>query len=104
MFDAYVGEINISTIVILFAVVVCFPLQLWLCFKVKRRLVRLLPVLILAAIIVVLSIMIALSTDWDALGYLILDIFAVFLLIACAVGWLIWGVVQLIRKTKSIDH
>lgn len=44
MFDVWYGDLNIGTALVAGAIVLILPLQLLLCFKVRRLWVRLLPV------------------------------------------------------------
>lgn len=65
--------------------------QLWLCFRVKHLLPRLLPAIVLAAATAVLLVLSALSRDWDALGYIFLALFTGALLLMCGVAWAVWA-------------
>ncbi len=98
MFDIWFGEIEITTLAIIVSVVVLFPVQLLLCFKVKSLTIRLVPVItlsILTSLFVVLSIF---SPNWDGLGYASLSILSGIMLLVCGIGWGIWSVVHRVRK------
>ncbi|MBR3841177.1 MAG: hypothetical protein IKM20_08585 [Erysipelotrichales bacterium] len=44
MFDITYGNLDFDLMLRIASIIVLLPIQLWLCFKVKKRLVRLLPV------------------------------------------------------------
>ena len=48
MFDVWIGDVNLAPFLWIFTLVVVLPIQLALCFKVKSKVVRLLPVIILS--------------------------------------------------------
>ncbi|MBQ4347850.1 MAG: hypothetical protein IJC39_05335 [Firmicutes bacterium] len=103
MFDIWAKDINISVLIFIIAFAVFLPVQLLLCFRAKKRIARMLPVIILAVIILILLLLAALASGWDGLGYIFLAIFAGFMLFACGIGWAIWGIVNLIKKKKAAD-
>ncbi len=100
MFDVWLGDIELTTFTLIFSIVVILPVQLLLCFKVKNKVIRLLPALLLAIPAVCFLGMSFAATGWDGLGYLFLSIFVGFLLAMCGVGWGIWGIVKLREKTR----
>lgn len=98
MFDIYWGDIELTTLTLIISVVILLPIQLLLCFKVKSRTIRLLPVIILS-IFAVAFIVLTLSTPgWDGLGYIFLAIFAGFMIFMCGIGWGIWAIVNRRKK------
>lgn len=98
MLDVWIGDINIAPFIWIFTLIVVFPIQLALCFKVKSKVVRLLPVIILSVLAVAAAIATATSIDWDALFYLICVVYLVIMLFACGIGWGIWAIVR--KKNK----
>ena len=44
MFDIWMGDIELTTFVLIFSIIVLLPVQLLLCFKVKNKVICLLPV------------------------------------------------------------
>lgn len=98
MFDMWIGDIELTTAVLIFSVVVLLPLQLLLCFKAKSKAIRLLPVILLPIPTIFFVIMSVVSTGWDSLGYIFLAIFTGFMLFMCGVGWGIWAINKLIKK------
>ena len=77
MSDISIRDIAITTLIAVSSILIVFPLQLLLCFKTKKLLLRLLPSLLLTVTTVFLFIMIRVTTDWDAFGYAILFVFSV---------------------------
>ena len=44
MFDIWIGDVELTRCALIFSLVVLLPLQLLLCFKVKQKGIRLIPV------------------------------------------------------------
>ena len=101
MFDVWMGDIELTTAVLIFSIVVLLPIQLLLCFKVKSRVIRLLPVILLSIPTIIFTVMSVAITGWDGLGYIFLAIFTGFMLLMCGVGWGIWAISKLIKKKKG---
>ena len=96
------GSFEIRTdlfLLILFFLV--FFVQLLLCFKVKSRAIRLLPVLLLSIPTIIFVVMSVAITGWEGIGYLFLAIFTGFMMLMCGVGWGIWAISKLIKKKKA---
>lgn len=74
------------------SVIILFPIQLLLCFKVKSRTVRLLPIIILSVLTAALVITALAVQGWDGLGYALFAIFTGFMLFMCGIGWGIWAI------------
>ena len=92
MFDIWIGDIELTKLVLIVSVVVLLSLQLLLCFKVKNLLFRLLPIIILSVLTVAFVVMNSLIPGWDNLVYLFLAIFSGFMIFMCGVGWGIWAI------------
>ena len=101
MFDVWIGDVELTTLVIIIAVVAILPIQLLLCFKVKNLLLRLLPSMLFAIVTISFFAMIFSSQDWDSIGYAILAMLAGILLFMSGVAWGIWGIVVCVRKNKK---
>ena len=101
LFDIWVGDIELTTAVLLFSVVVLIPLQLLLCFKGKNGAVRLLPVTVLGLFTLLFLYLSVTARGWDGLGYMVLAIFGGIMLLACGVGWGIWAIIR--RKERKKD-
>lgn len=102
MFDVWIGEIELTEIVMVFSIIVLM-IQLFLCFRANNKALRLLPIGILVLLLIIFLCMIQLAPGWDGIGYAILAMFAGILLVACSISWGIWFAVKVIkgRKQKS---
>ncbi len=98
MFDVWIGDVELTTAVLIFSVVVLLPVQLLLCFKVKSKAIRLLPTILLSILTTIFVIMSVVITGWDGLGYIFLAIFSGIMLLMCGIGWGIWAINKLIKK------
>ena len=87
--DAFVANI---------VVVITIILQLFLCFKAKKILLKLLPIILLMLVAIVYFSLSFLSNGWDSLGYLIIAIFAGLLLLACGSAWIIYLLIKAFKK------
>lgn len=101
MGDIWIRDIEITTLITVSSILIVLPIQLLLCFKVKKLLLRLLPSLVLTATTVFLFIMMRTATDWNAIGYAILGVFSGVLLIFSGLAWGIWAIVIAIKKRKK---
>ena len=101
MGDIWIRDMEITTLIAISAVLIVMPVQLLLCFKAKRIFFRLLPSVILAAAAAVFFCMMRAATDWDAIGYAILGVFAGVLLLASGLAWGLWALLRNIRKKKN---
>ena len=101
MFDVWIGDVELTTLVIIVAIVAVLPIQLLLCFKVKNLLLKLLPSILFAVVTISFFTMIFSSQDWDSIGYAILAMLAGILLLMSGVAWGIWGIVVCVRKNKK---
>ena len=104
MFDVWMGDVELTTFVLIFSVAVILPVQLLLCFKVKRNAVRLLPAAVLSILTIVFIAIAAVTAGWDGLGYIFLAVFADMMLFMCGIGWGIWAINRLLKKKKTIDN
>ena len=98
MFDTYCGEIDLTSLALTASIVIFLPVQLLLCFKVKRRLVRLLPVLVLSVLTAVFFFLAFSNKGWEALGYVFLAFYVGLMALACGAGWGVWAIIGLIRR------
>ena len=98
MFDVWMGDIELTTAVLIFSLVVLLPIQLLLCFKVKSKSIRLLPIILLSIPTLIFIVMSTTTQGWDGLGYIFLAVFTGFMMLICCVGWGIWAISKLIKK------
>lgn len=101
MVDLWARDTVIMLLITLPAVLIVLPVQLLLCFKAKRRWVKLLPTILFAVLTPALYAVALMVHDWSAFVYLILAVFSGVLLLFSGLAWGIWGIVKLVRK-KSI--
>lgn len=101
MFDIWMGDIELTTAVLIFSFAVLLPVQLLLCFKVRSRIIRLLPAVLLSILTIIFAVMSAAVTGWDGLGYIFLAIFTGFMLLICGAGWGIWAIINCIAQKKK---
>ncbi len=99
MLENWLKDVDLTPFLLIFAIAL-LPIQLALCFKVKSKIVRLLPVTLFSLATAALAVMIAISEGWDVIGYLLLFIFAALMLFMCCFGWVIWGVIWALKKRK----
>lgn len=103
MFDVWLGEIELTEVIVYLSVLAMIPLQLFLCFKVNNKVLRLLPAGILTLLIIIFMCMIQFANGWDGIGYAILAMFAGILLAGCIFAWVVFFVYK--RKINSqINH
>lgn len=100
MGDIWIRDLDFTTLIAVFSVLIVLPIQLLLCFKAKKLFLKLLPLFILTATTVFFFIMMKITTDWDAIGYAILFIFSGVLLIFSGIAWGVWAIIKLIKKKK----
>ena len=98
----HIGNFEIPTdVFIICTCVVLFAVQLALCTYVKKLLIRLAPAMLFMLSGVVLFLVARSATDWDALGYLLLALFALFCAAACGLAWAFWAIVRFFSRDKS---
>ena len=101
MFDVWYGEIELTALTCVFSVVVLLPIQLLLCLKVKRLMIRLLPLVILSILVIIWIVMSLAIPGWDGLGFVFLAIFIGIMILMCGIGWGIWALVNQAKKKQK---
>lgn len=101
MFDVWNGDINFTTLILIVSVMIVLPVQLLLCFTVRNRAIRLLPVIILSVFIGIVVIMAIAVDDLRVVGYVLLAVYAGFMLFSCVIGWGIWAITKKIKKRRG---
>lgn len=99
MFDIWMGDIELTTAVLIFSIIVLLPVQLLLCFKVKSKIIRLLPIILLSIPTLIFIIM-ATTLGLDGLVCIFLAIFTGFMMLICGVAWGIWAIIKHKQKKK----
>jgi len=100
VFDLWIGDVNVAPFIWIFILTAVLPVQLVLCFKVKSKIVRLLPAMIFAVLAAASAIAVAVKTDWSALFYLICAVYLAIMLFVCGIGWGIWAIVRKRTSTR----
>lgn len=98
MFDIWLGDLELTTLTLILSFAVFLPLQLLLCFKVRSRMLRLLPVLLLAGSAAVFCLLSLAAAGWNRMVFLFIGIFAAFTLLFCGIGWGIWAIIRSARR------
>ena len=101
MFEVGIGDIELIKAVFVLSVVVLLLIQLLLCFKVKNKVIRLLPAILLSIFTIFFVAMASTATDWENLGYIVPAIFIGFMWLMCSMAWGIWASIKLIKKKKN---
>ena len=97
MLDVWIGDVNLTLLAAAAGVVLLLPGQLFLCFRSRSPALQLAPAVLLVLAIVFFFLLFLLKTGWDRLLWLFFCFYAVFLLLVCGLGWLIWGAARLLR-------
>ncbi len=98
MFDVWSGNGELTIIALIVSVAVILPVQLLLCFKIRKIVIRLLPVMVLSVSTAVLSLLAAVTSGWDSLGYIVLAVFTGIMLLVCGGAWGIWAIAKRMKK------
>ena len=91
--------IDITIVFILLALLVVIPIQVLLCFKVRKLWLRLIPIIVSVVLTIACIMMHFISTGWDALGWLFFAIYGVSSIVICAIVWLTWFFIKRFRRT-----
>ena len=100
MFDIWIGDIELTTAVLIFSIIILLPIQLLLCFRVKSKVIRLLPIILLSIPALTFIVTATTTQGWDGLGYIFLAIFSGFMMLICGVAWGIWAIIKHKQKKK----
>lgn len=102
MFDLWVRDTEITALITATAVLAVLPIQLILCFRAKKRFIKLLPAVVFGVMALVFYVIAITSRDWSALIYVIIAIFSGVLLLFSGIAWGIWAITRLFRKKRSV--
>ena len=75
-----------------FSLLVVVPLQVLICEKVKRKILKLLPLILLTVLTLGLFARTAMGGGWEAVGCLLLGLSTSAMILGCIAGWVIWAV------------
>ena len=97
--QTYVFDVDLLPLLVVLSAFLVFPVQLLLCFRVRSRILRVLPPSLLAVAETVLLILTFCVTDgWDSLGYLFFALVVAMMLLLCGIAWGIWALTRRQRK------
>lgn len=104
MADLFARDTEIA-LLLTAAILVVVAIQLILCFKAKKKLFKLLPPALCALAAIVCYVLAITAKDWSGFIYGIVAVCLFALLFFCAVAWLIYAGVRLVKKAfpKSRD-
>ncbi len=91
MFESYF-EFDYAAVTVFVSVIMALLLQLWLCFKIKRTFIKLIPIALLIVSTIVFYICAVAINGWDGLGYLFFAFLSFGLIFVCGIGWGIWAI------------
>ena len=95
------GSFEIETDIFVYILAaVLLVVQLLLCFKVKNKFIRLIPVYLFSLLTAVFGILAIVFDEWDRVAFVLLAACAAFLLLICGAGWALWRFVKRIRQKK----
>lgn len=96
------GSFEIETDIFVYCVaIVILLVQLLLCFKVKNKFIRLIPIYLFSTLTAVFTVLAFVFDHWDRLGFFVLAACAAFFLLVCGVAWAIYRFVKRRREKKD---
>lgn len=96
------GSFEIRTDIFVYIVAaIVLLVQLLLCFKVKNKHVRLIPVYLFSLLTAVFAVLSFVFDGWDRVGFVVLAVCAAFFLLVCGTAWAIWRLVRRRRENKD---
>ena len=101
MFDIWLGDIDFTLLMMIVSAVIILPVQLFLCFKVKSRIIRFIPIIALFILAVIAIIKYSNVTAWDGLFFVVVVMYEAFMLLMCGIGWGVWALVKVLKKTGN---
>ena len=101
MFDLFARDTEIAVLIAASAVLVVFPIQLALCFRAKKRFIKLLPTVLFAVAAVTFYIMAITARDWIGFAYIIVAVFCGAMLLFSGIAWGVWAITKLVKKAKK---
>lgn len=106
MFDVWIGDMNLTWMIILISILIVFPVQLLLCYRVKSLLIRLIPaglslLTALASFVLMITVIIFKSSGWSFLLYIFFLIYAGGMMFFCGLAWLLWAILTHLKKKKQ---
>lgn len=98
----HIGPFDIKTEIVIFAAALAvFSFQLLLSFKVKNKLLRLLPTLLFLLLTLTFAVLSLVFESWDRFAFLILTIYSAVPLMASVTAVLIHALFRLIKRCRT---
>ncbi len=92
------GFFDIRTdVFVLFLFIIVMLLQIFLCFKVKKNIIRLMPIYLSLGLIILFSSLGFIFDGWDSFGFFFLAICSALLLVGIGIGWGAWAIIKRLR-------
>ena len=85
-------------VLLMFIIVILF--QTFLCFKAKKKTVRLIPISLSLTLTIVFVALGFVFDGWDAVGFFFLAICSAMLLLGSGIGWGVWAIIR--KRTSKI--
>jgi len=92
MFDLFARDTELAVSIAASAILIILPIQLFLCFRVEKLLIKCLPTVLFAVAAVAFYTMAITAKDWGGFVYLILAVFSGVFLIFSGIAWAIFAV------------
>jgi len=81
---------------------IAFSLQLFCCFKMKKVILKLIPIVFFLLILLFFFYAIRrVDDEWDVFGFFVLIVWGGYGFLACVASWIIFGVTKIVRKKPS---
>ena len=98
MADFFERDIAVILLIAACSVLIILPIQLILCFKAKKLLIKLIPSILLTVLSITFYIMALTAKDWYGFLYLIISVFSGIALAFSGIAWGIEIIIKLITK------
>lgn len=95
------GELNFTGIMLISGLVLMLPLQVLLCCKCRSLLLRLLPVGLFLLVGLTFWLLGVTTTGLNVLFYMIYAVYAGAMLLLCGLGWGIWALIRLVKRSRQ---
>ena len=93
-------EIRTDVFVLLLAIIFVL-FQMFLCFKIKKNIIRLMPIYFSLGLFILFTVLSLIFDGWDSFGFFFLAICSAMLLVGSGIGWGIWAIVKKIRHGQG---
>ena len=97
MVDLWARDTGIAVLITVSAILILI-VQLILCFRSKKTLVKLLPAAVFVVAAITFYIIAICTKDWSAFVYIIIAVLSGVLLAVSAIAWGIWAIVRYVKK------